>query len=41
MTTQKTRGTVRDGDFYPGRVAVVKGSAFVNSKVVENHSEIS
>jgi hypothetical protein len=27
----ENRGTVRHGDFYEGRVAVVKGSGFVNS----------
>jgi hypothetical protein len=35
LTTQKQRGTVRHGDFYPGPVAVIKGSAFVNLRVVE------
>jgi hypothetical protein len=33
VATQKNRGTVRHDDFYPGRVAVIKGSAFVNSGV--------
>jgi hypothetical protein len=27
----KNRGTVRYGDFYEGRVTVIKGSGFVNS----------
>jgi hypothetical protein len=31
VTTQKNKGTVRHGDLYPGHVAVMKGSAFVNS----------
>jgi hypothetical protein len=35
MTTQKNGGTARHVDFYPGRMAAIKGSAFVNSKVVE------
>jgi hypothetical protein len=29
--TEQNRGTVRHGDFYPGRVTVKKGSGFVNS----------
>jgi hypothetical protein len=29
VTTQKNRGTVRHGDFYPGRMAAIKGSAIV------------
>jgi hypothetical protein len=35
MTTQKNRGNVGHGDFYPGRVADKKGGALVNSRAVE------
>jgi hypothetical protein len=35
MTKEKNSGTVRYGDFYPGHMAVIKGSAFVNSRGVE------
>jgi hypothetical protein len=35
VTIQKNRGTVRHGDFYSGCMAVIKGSAFVNSRTVE------
>jgi hypothetical protein len=35
VTTQKDRGTVHHGDFYPGRVSDIKGSAFLNSIIVE------
>jgi hypothetical protein len=35
VTPQKNRGTVRHGDFYRGLLAVIKGSTFVNSRVVE------
>jgi hypothetical protein len=32
VTTQKNNnGTLENGDFYPGRMAVIKGSAFINS----------
>jgi hypothetical protein len=34
VAAQKNRGTVRHGDLYPGGVAVIKGSEFMNSKVV-------
>jgi hypothetical protein len=40
VTTLENKGTVRYGDIYPGRVAVVKGSAFVNSRVVEIGSRL-
>jgi 4-hydroxyphenylpyruvate dioxygenase-like putative hemolysin len=30
-TTQQSIGTVRHGDFDPGHVTFIKGSAFVNS----------
>jgi hypothetical protein len=40
LTTQNNRGIVRHGDFYPGRVAVIKGSAFVNSKAVEMSARV-
>jgi hypothetical protein len=32
VTTQRNIGTARYGDFCPGRVAVIEGSAFVNSR---------
>jgi hypothetical protein len=35
VTTQKNRGTVRHGDVYPGRTAVIKSNAFVNSRAEE------
>jgi hypothetical protein len=31
---KKSNGTLRGGDFYPGHMAVIKGSAFVNSTIV-------
>jgi hypothetical protein len=31
VTTQKNRGTVRHGDFYSGRLAIIKRSSFANS----------
>jgi hypothetical protein len=31
--TEKNIGTVRHGDFYEGRVTVIKGSGFVDSIV--------
>jgi hypothetical protein len=31
---KSNNGTLGGNDFYPGRMAVVKGSAFVNSTVV-------
>jgi hypothetical protein len=34
VTTQKNRETVRHGDFYSGRIAIIKGSAFANSRVM-------
>jgi hypothetical protein len=30
VTTQQKSGAVRHGDFYPGFLAVIKGSTFVN-----------
>jgi hypothetical protein len=39
MTTKKSRGTVRRGDFYPGRLAVIQVNGFVNSSS-RNQSEI-
>jgi hypothetical protein len=35
VTTQKTEEPFGMVDFYPGRVAIIKGSVFVNSRVVE------
>jgi hypothetical protein len=32
VTTQPNRGTIRHGDLYPGSLADIKGSAFVNSR---------
>jgi hypothetical protein len=31
VTTQQNKGTVRHGDFYSGRVEVIKGIGYVNS----------
>jgi hypothetical protein len=38
--TENNRGTVRYGDFYEGRVEVIKSSGFVNSNS-RGQSEIS
>jgi hypothetical protein len=35
VTTQKNRGTILHGDFCPGHMADIKGSEFVNSRIVE------
>jgi hypothetical protein len=37
VTTDNNRGqlTVRHGDLYSGRLPVIRGSSFVNSRVVE------
>jgi hypothetical protein len=35
VITKRNRGTVRHGNIYPGSVEVIKGRAFVNSRVVE------
>jgi hypothetical protein len=35
--TEKNRGTVRYGDFYEGRVTLIRGSEFVNSSERDRH----